>query len=51
MEKSVESEENLEEASGYPEDQDLEASAHPEVPEDQDAEASAYPVVPNDQYA
>ena len=41
----------FEEASGDPEDQDAEASAHPEVPEDQDSEASAYPVVPKDKYA
>ena len=51
MKKPAEVEVIFEEASGDPEYQYAEASAHPECPEDLDAAASAYPVVPEDQDA
>ena len=43
MEKPVETEVIYEEASGYPEYQDAEQSAHLEVKEDQYTEAICYP--------
>ena len=49
MEKPVEAEEIFEEASGDPEYQDVEASAHSEVPKYKDTEASSYPEVLEDQ--
>ena len=48
MQIPVEAEVITEEASGDPEDQDADASAHPEVTKYRDAEESSHPEVPKD---